>query len=80
MEFGTRAPTISFTVDDVPARTVTANMAEAKVGASAGHYYAWRLMDALGIAPEEGVVRISLVAYNTDEEIARAIQAIKAAL
>jgi cysteine desulfurase family protein (TIGR01976 family) len=80
MEFGTRAPTISFTVDDVPARTVTANMAEAKVGASAGHYYAWRLMDALGIAPEEGVVRISLVAYNTDEEVARAIQAIKAAL
>jgi len=80
MTFGKRAPTISFTVTGVPARDVTAKLAEVKIGASAGHYYAWRLMEALGIEPSEGVVRLSLVAYNTDEEVARAIQAIKAAL
>jgi len=80
MEFGKRAPTISFTVEGVPARDVTKHMADAKVGASAGHYYAWRLMEALGIEPEEGVVRISLVAYNTEEEVTRAIGAIEKAL
>lgn len=80
MEFGKRAPTISFTATGVPARDVTARLAEVKIGASAGHYYAWRLMEALGIEPTEGVVRLSLVAYNTDDEVARAIKAIKAAL
>jgi selenocysteine lyase/cysteine desulfurase len=80
MEFGKRAPTISFTAEGVPARDVTAKLAEVKIGASAGHYYAWRLMEALGIAPEEGVVRLSLVAYNTEEEVARAVAAIKTVL
>lgn len=80
MAFGKRAPTISFTAQGVKARDITARMAEAKIGASAGHYYAYRLMEAVGIEPSEGVVRISLVAYNTDEEVARAIKAIDAAL
>lgn len=80
MSFGKRAPTISFTVAGVPARDVTAKLADVKIGASAGHYYAWRLMEALGIEPSEGVVRLSLVAYNTDEEVARAVAAIKDAL
>jgi len=80
MTFGKRAPTISFTVTGVPARDVTAKLADVKIGASAGHYYAWRLMEALGIQPEEGVVRLSLVSYNTDDEVARALGAIKAAL
>lgn len=80
MTFGKRAPTISFSVEGVPARDVTAKLAEVKIGASAGHYYAWRLMEALGIEPTEGVVRLSLVGYNTDEEVARALGAIKATL
>ena len=79
-EFGKRAPTISFTVDGVKARDVTAKMAEAKIGASAGHYYAYRLMEALKIEPSEGVVRLSLVGYNTEDEVARCINAIKAVL
>lgn len=80
MDFGKRAPTISFAADGVAVRDITAKMAEAKIGASAGHYYAWRLMEGVGIAPTEGVARISLVAYNTDEEVARAIEAMDAAL
>ncbi len=78
--FGNRAPTISFTVKGVSAGDVTNHLAAAKIGAGTGHFYAWRLMEALGIKPEDGVVRVSLVAYNTEDEVARAIAAIKAAL
>jgi len=78
--FGKRAPTISFTVDGVATREVSGKLAEAKIGASAGHYYAYRLMQALNIVPEEGVVRLSLVGYNTAAEVARCIEAIKTAL
>ena len=35
--------------------------------------YAHRLCEALGIGPEDGVVRISLVHYNRAEEIERLI-------
>lgn len=76
LEFGKRAPTISFSVAGVPARDITARLADMKIGASAGHYYAYRLMRALNIVPEEGVVRLSLVGYNTAEEVARTITAI----
>ncbi len=76
LEFSKRAPTISFTAVGIAARDITAKLAEAKIGASAGHYYAYRLMKAMGIAPEEGVVRLSLVGYNTAEEVARIIKVI----
>jgi cysteine desulfurase family protein (TIGR01976 family) len=38
-----------------------------------GHMYAYRLCEALGIAVDEGVVRVSAVHYNTVDEIDRAI-------
>ena len=36
--------------------------------------YAHRLCKALGIDPDDGVVRVSLVHYNTLEEIDRLIE------
>jgi len=39
-----------------------------------GHMYAWHLCDALDLDLEDGVVRVSLVHYNTSEEIDRLIQ------
>jgi selenocysteine lyase/cysteine desulfurase len=36
--------------------------------------YAYRLCEALGIDPDEGVVRVSAVHYNTVEEIDRLIE------
>lgn len=41
-----------------------------------GHNYAHRLVTALGIDPAEGTVRVSLVHYNTPDEIERAIAAL----
>ena len=35
--------------------------------------YAWHLCKALGLDPEDGVVRVSFVHYNTLDEIERLI-------
>ena len=38
-----------------------------------GHFYAHRLVRALGLEPDDGVVRVSMVHYNTHDEVARAL-------
>ncbi len=45
-----------------------------------GHMYAYRLCQALGLDPEDGVIRVSLVHYNTVEEIERLIEVLDKAL
>ena len=59
-----RAPTVSFTVDGRDPDEVAAALASQKIGIANGNCYAYRLMDALGIAPEKGVVRLSFVHYT----------------
>jgi selenocysteine lyase/cysteine desulfurase len=40
-----------------------------------GNYYALQITEALGLEPD-GMVRIGLVHYNTDEEVDRLLQAL----
>ena len=46
-------------------------MGEAGVGLRDGHLFAPRLMQRLGLSMETGAIRVSLVHYNTIEEIGR---------
>ena len=46
-------------------------MGKAGVGLRDGHLFAPRLMKRLGLAMETGAIRVSLVHYNTIEEIQR---------
>ena len=46
----------------------------------AGSFYAWRCVQALGIDPKDGVVRASMVHYNTLDEVDRLIAGLEAAL
>lgn len=55
-------------------------LAEKRVAAGAGHFYAVRCLEALGIEPDEGVLRISLVHYNSVEDVDRLIDALDEAL
>lgn len=48
--------------------------------AAAGHFYAVRLLQAMGVDPQRGVLRLSFVHYNTAEEIDRLIAALDAVL
>lgn len=41
------------------------------LGVKHGHFYSRRLVEALGMDPDDGVLRISLAHYNTSDEIAR---------
>ena len=66
-----RVPTLCFNLPKVAAARVTETMARAGIGIRDGHMYAPRLMKRLGLPVESGVVRASLVHYNTFEEIYR---------
>ena len=69
-QLGDRVPTVSFSVDGIPASTIAATLATRSVGARSGHMYAPRLMERLQLMPG-GVVRASLVHYNTVDEVTR---------
>jgi cysteine desulfurase family protein (TIGR01976 family) len=66
-----RVPTFCFNLPGIHPAHVTEAMANAGIGVRDGHMYAPRLMRRLGLDPESGVARISLVHYNTVEEIHR---------
>ena len=40
-------------------------------------FYAWRCLEALGIDTTDGVVRASMVHYNTHEDVNKLISALK---
>ena len=64
-----RVPTLCFNLPNVTPARVTETMARAGIGIRDGHMYAPRLMKRLGVPLESGVVRASLVHYNTVDEI-----------
>ena len=66
----TRVPTFSFTCD-VDYETLCRRLDERGIGVRYGHMYSYRLCEALGIDPARGVMRASLVHYNSAEEVAR---------
>jgi cysteine desulfurase family protein (TIGR01976 family) len=65
-----RVPTLSFTVRGVASSAIADALAARGVGVRSGHMYSPRVIARLGLMPE-GVVRASLVHYNTSDEIAR---------
>ena len=65
-----RVPTVSFTVAGVRSGDIAVDLAGEGIGARAGHMYSPRLMRRLQQMPD-GLVRVSLVHYNTVDEIAR---------
>ena len=64
-------PTICFTLPGMTPQEFATRMGEAGVGLRDGHLFAPRLMKRLGLAMESGAIRVSLVHYNTIEEIRR---------
>jgi cysteine desulfurase family protein (TIGR01976 family) len=64
-----RVPTLCFNLRNVAPAKVTETLARAGIGIRDGHMYAPRLMKRLGVRLDSGVVRASLVHYNTSEEV-----------
>jgi selenocysteine lyase/cysteine desulfurase len=74
-----RAPTIALRVGE-PAAAIATRLSRHGIMAGAGHFYAYRLLEALGIAPDHGVLRLSFVHYTTPAEIDQLIAALDAEL
>lgn len=71
-----RAPTLAFTCTGLAPWTLAQRLAEESIGIGAGNFYAWRLLEALGIDPNVGVARISMVHYTSEEDVGRVISAL----
>jgi len=65
-----RQPTFSFTLDGkMSNKELVVELASRKIAIQSGIFYAFPCIEALGIDPAEGVVRVSLVHYNTEDEV-----------
>ncbi|MEH2363599.1 cysteine desulfurase-like protein [Nostoc sp.] len=70
-----RVPTISFVVDGINSSTIPAKIDQHYIGIRYGDFYAKRLIEYLGLASQGGIVRVSMVHYNTLEEVNSLIEA-----
>jgi cysteine desulfurase family protein (TIGR01976 family) len=77
---GERAPTVSFTVAGRRSADVATALAERKLGVGVGNFYAYRLIEALGIDTEDGAVRVSFVHYTSQDEVDRLIRELQRCL
>ena len=71
-----RAPTVSLIVEGRDPGEIAVELARQKIGIGNGHCYAYRLMGALGIPSEQGVVRLSFVHYTSQDELNRLMEAL----
>jgi len=70
---GQRVPTISFVVADTPSESIVRHVDRFGIGIRFGDFYAKRLIEALGLQAQGGVVRVSIAHYNTLDEINRLV-------
>ena len=77
---GGRASTIAFHVRAMPSKHIAEQLADSKIGVGAGDFYALRCVEALGMDPADGVVRVSMVHYNTVEEVTNLVDTIDSIL
>lgn len=76
--FAHRVPTISFTHDRLSTHRFAEELAAHDVNIWSGHNYALEPARHLGLSEEEGVVRIGIAHYNSEEEIERTLAVIDA--
>lgn len=78
-EAGSRAATIAFTLAGMRSSDAVKRLVEKQIAVRNGHFYALRCIEALGIQnTDEGVIRISLVHYNTAMEVERLMEGVMA--
>jgi selenocysteine lyase/cysteine desulfurase len=77
---GHRCPTIAFSPLAQDPEHVAHELVRRGIQTSSGHYYAARVLDALGLDPDRGVVRLSFVHYTSRSDVDRAAEALIDAL
>lgn len=72
-----RAPTISFTMENIRPEQICQMLAAKGICAWDGHFYAQRAVEAMGLSMQGGVTRLGIAAYNTPDEIDYVIDVVK---
>ena len=72
-----RAPTIAFTMNNKSSKELSSDLVKQGIATRNDNFYAWRCLKALGINVDVGVVRTSMVHYNTHEDVSNLINALK---
>ena len=72
-----RAPTIAFTMNNKSSNELSSDLVQQGIATRNDNFYAWRCLKALGIDTDDGVVRTSMVHYNTHEDVKKLIEALK---
>lgn len=75
-----RVPTISFIIDGKDPEQVCKKMDLHKIAMRFGDFHSRRLVEALGLAGNKGVLRVSMTHYNTIEEVDALIKALELVL
>ncbi len=71
-----RVPTFSFVVKNRKSSDFPPEVDKHKIAIRFGDFYARRLIDDLGLSKQDGVIRVSMVHYNTLDEVDRLIKAL----
>ncbi len=77
IEAKNRAPTISFYSKKISSKNISKHLVKNGIATRNDNFYAWRCLKALGIDTEDGVVRTSIVHYNSKEDITHLIEVLK---
>lgn len=72
-----RVPTISFIHENFKSSEIISHTDKADIGIRFGDFYAKKLIQDLDLEKKNGVVRVSLVHYNTAEEVEKLIEVFK---
>ena len=64
-----RCPTVALALEHRDAGEVATALAGHRIMAGAGHFYAKRLVEALGVQADPGVLRLSFVHYTSEQEV-----------
>ncbi len=73
----TRLPTFSLVVPGRRPADLVEALGRERIAANHGHFYAPRCLEGVGVDPEEGVLRISMVHYNTLDEVDHLVDALE---
>jgi selenocysteine lyase/cysteine desulfurase len=60
---------VAFTASGHLPSELAGKLSAYKLGVGVGHFYAYRLIEALGIDTDQGALRVSLVHYTSQEEV-----------
>ncbi|MBB4040275.1 cysteine desulfurase family protein (TIGR01976 family) [Microvirga flocculans] len=75
-----RVPTIAFNVEGRDSAEIVRAVDKDRIGIRFGDFHSRRLIEYLGLADNNGVVRVSMVHYNTPEEVDRLIGSLDRAM